>query len=50
MDEDFTGRLEASVSVEIRPRVTGFLEKVAFQPGADVKRGDLLPVASPALP
>jgi multidrug efflux system membrane fusion protein len=40
--DDFTGGIEASVSVDVRPRVTGLLEKVAFRPGAMVKPGDLL--------
>jgi RND family efflux transporter MFP subunit len=40
--EDFTGRIEASVTVEIRSRLTGTLVKVAVRPGAEVKRGDLL--------
>src|SRR3546814_3706851 len=37
-----TGRLEAPESVEIRPRVSGFIDKVAFEEGALVKKGDLL--------
>lgn len=40
--DDFTGRFEAADSVEIRARVSGYLEKVAFQDGAIVKKGDLL--------
>jgi multidrug efflux system membrane fusion protein len=40
--EDFTGRTEAAQSVELRARVTGYLVKVLFQDGAEVKRGDLL--------
>lgn len=40
--DDFTGRFEAVDAVEIRARVSGFLEKVAFQDGAVVKKGDLL--------
>ncbi len=44
--QDFTGRLEAVESVEIRSRVSGYLTKVAFDPsielGAEVKAGDLL--------
>lgn len=44
--QDFTGRLEAVESVEIRARVSGYLTKVAFDPsielGAEVKAGDLL--------
>jgi RND family efflux transporter MFP subunit len=40
--EDFPGRIEAINAVEIRARVTGFLTKVHFREGADVKQGDLL--------
>lgn len=44
--QDFTGRVEAVDSVEIRARVSGYLTKVAFDPslqsGAEVKVGDLL--------
>nr|MBA3685795.1 biotin/lipoyl-binding protein [Planctomycetota bacterium] len=36
------GRLEAVQTVEIRPRVSGFLERVAVLEGALVKPGDLL--------
>jgi multidrug efflux system membrane fusion protein len=39
---DFTGRTEAKDAVDIRPRVTGYLTKVAFTEGKDVKTGDLL--------
>lgn len=39
---DFTGRAEAPESVEIRPRVTGYLTKMPFIEGANVKKGDLL--------
>jgi len=40
--DSFTGRFEATDSVEVRSRVSGYLEKVAFQDGATVKKGDLL--------
>ncbi|SNS96721.1 MULTISPECIES: multidrug efflux RND transporter periplasmic adaptor subunit MexE [Pseudomonas] len=40
--DEFTGRLEAPESVEIRPRVSGFIDKVAFDEGSLVKKGDLL--------
>jgi RND family efflux transporter MFP subunit len=40
--EAFTGRTEAFRTVELRARVTGFLDKVHFQEGAAVKEGDLL--------
>jgi RND family efflux transporter MFP subunit len=40
--EVFTGRTEAVTTVELRPRVSGYLTKVAFKDGAEVKKGDLL--------
>ena len=40
--EDFTGRTDAVFAVEIRARVSGFLDKVDFKDGDDVKEGDLL--------
>ncbi len=39
---DYTGRLAAINSVDIRPRVTGYLTKMPFREGAEVKAGDLL--------
>jgi RND family efflux transporter MFP subunit len=39
---DFAGRADAATTVEVRSRVTSQIEKVAFQPGAKVKRGDVL--------
>ena len=39
---DFTGRTDAVESVDVRARVTGYLVKVGFTPGAEVKEGDLL--------
>jgi multidrug efflux system membrane fusion protein len=40
--DEFTGRLEAPESVVIRPRVAGYIDKVAFREGDLVKKGDLL--------
>ncbi|KIQ04949.1 MULTISPECIES: multidrug efflux RND transporter periplasmic adaptor subunit MexE [Pseudomonas] len=40
--DEFTGRLEAPESVQVRPRVSGFVDKVSFNEGALVKKGDLL--------
>lgn len=40
--ETFSGRLEAVESVEVRARVTGYIESVKFKQGAQVKKGDLL--------
>jgi len=39
---EFTGRLEASTHVDIRPRVSGYIGSVHFSEGARVKRGELL--------
>ncbi|MDP9046484.1 MAG: efflux RND transporter periplasmic adaptor subunit [Pseudomonadota bacterium] len=40
--EEFSGRLEAAEYVELRPRVSGTIEKVHFADGALVRKGDLL--------
>lgn len=40
--DEFTGRLEAPESVEVRPRVSGYIDRVAFHEGSLVKKGDLL--------
>lgn len=45
--DDFTGRLEAVESVEIRPRVAGYIESVNFEEGSLVHKGDLLFVIDP---
>jgi multidrug efflux pump subunit AcrA (membrane-fusion protein) len=39
---DFTGRTEAVQSMDIRPRVTGYVTRMPFKEGATVKAGDLL--------
>jgi RND family efflux transporter MFP subunit len=39
---EFTGRTEAVDSVEVRPRVSGYIEGVHFQSGQFVKKGDVL--------
>jgi multidrug efflux system membrane fusion protein len=40
--DEFTGRIEAVGYVEVRPRVSGFIEKVAFIEGKEVKQGEVL--------
>ena len=40
--DDFTARIEAVKSVEVRARVDGYLEKVNFSEGQLVEEGDLL--------
>src|SRR5260370_34471196 len=39
---EFVGRIKAVDKVDVRARVEGFLEKVLFREGQDVKVGDLL--------
>ena len=45
--DEFTGRMEAVESVEIRPRVSGYITEIQFKAGAIVKKGDLLFVIDP---
>jgi RND family efflux transporter MFP subunit len=45
--DEFTGRLEAVDSVEIRPRVSGYITEIPFAAGAIIKKGDLLYVIDP---
>jgi multidrug efflux system membrane fusion protein len=40
--DEFTGHFEAVNSVEVRPRVGGFLQRVGFTEGAIVHQGDVL--------
>ncbi len=40
--DEFTGRFQAVDDVEVRARVSGYLENVAFEDGQIVKKGDLL--------
>ena len=40
--DEFTGRLQAVESVEVRPRVSGLVSAVRFSEGAMVRQGDLL--------
>ena len=39
---EFVGRIKAVDKVDVRARVEGFLDKVLFREGDDVKKGDLL--------
>jgi len=45
--EEFTGRLQAVDAVEVRPRVSGYIEKLAFAEGKEVKKGEVLFVIDP---
>lgn len=45
--DEFTGRIAATGMVDIRPRVSGYIDRVAFKEGDEVKAGDLLFVIDP---
>jgi RND family efflux transporter MFP subunit len=45
--DEYTGRFEAVESVEVRARVSGYLDRVEFRDGQDVKAGDVLYVIDP---
>jgi multidrug efflux system membrane fusion protein len=44
---DFTGRTDAVQSVDVRPRAAGYLVKMPFEEGTEIKAGDLLFVIDP---
>src|SRR6266699_4572763 len=45
--DEFTGRTEPVQSVEVRPRVSGYIQEVSFQSGQLVKKDDVLFVIDP---
>ncbi len=45
--DEYTARLDAIDSVEVRPRVSGYLQSIHFQDGAIVHKGDLLFLIDP---
>ena len=45
--DEFTGRTEPVESVEVRPRVSGYIQEVRFQSGQLVSKGDVLFVIDP---
>ena len=44
---EYTGRLAAIENVDVRPRVSGYIDQIAFKDGMLVKKGDLLFVIDP---
>lgn len=40
--DEFTGRVEAVETVQLRPRVSGYIERVDFAEGGEVEKGDVL--------
>ncbi len=45
--DEYPGRFEAVDMVEVRARVSGYLQSINFKDGAEVKKGDLLFVIDP---
>jgi RND family efflux transporter MFP subunit len=45
--DDYVGRFEAINSVDIRPRVTGYLQSIEFHDGQIVHKGQVLFVIDP---
>lgn len=45
--DDFTGRIGAVEMVELRARVSGYVQRVAYEEGQEVRKGDLLFVIDP---
>ena len=45
--DEYTGRTDAVDSVEIRPRVNGYIDNITFKAGDIVNKGDLLFVIDP---
>lgn len=45
--DEFTGRIEAVEKVEVRSRVSGYVTRVAFIEGREVRKGDVLFVIDP---
>jgi membrane fusion protein, multidrug efflux system len=40
--DEFTGRVAAVETVELRPRVSGYVQRVAYEEGQEVRKGGLL--------
>ena len=45
--DEFTGRVAAVETVDLRPRVSGYVQRVAYREGQDVHKGELLFVIDP---
>jgi RND family efflux transporter MFP subunit len=45
--DEYTGRFQAVDTVEVRPRVSGYIDRVLFREGQTVKRDEVLAVIDP---
>ena len=46
---DFTGQIKAPETVQVRPRVSGYISKIDFKDGQEVKAGDTLVEIDPVI-
>jgi multidrug efflux system membrane fusion protein len=46
-EREFSGQIEAMERAQLRPRVSGYIDSVRFQPGSLVKKGEVLFVIDP---
>src|SRR5258708_1270072 len=45
--DEYTGRFQAVDTVEVRPRVSGYIDRVLFREGQPVKQGEVLVIIDP---
>ena len=45
--DEYTGRFQAIDTVEVRPRVSGYIDRVLFREGQEVKKGETLVLIDP---
>jgi len=45
--DEYTGRFQAVDTVEVRPRVSGYIDRVLFREGQPVKKGEVLVIIDP---
>ena len=45
--DEYTGRFQAIDTVEVRPRVSGYIDRILFREGQAVKKGDTLAIIDP---
>ncbi|GAB1723672.1 MAG: efflux RND transporter periplasmic adaptor subunit [Nitrospira sp. CR1.1] len=45
--DEYTGRISAIDTVELRPRASGYVDRVAYKEGQDVKQGELMFLIDP---
>ena len=49
-DRQFTARIESQQNIDVRPLITGIVQKICVKEGARVKKGEPLLIRLPTLP